>query len=394
MVVAWRLCGVAGSLSQELGLHTDEVSALSTPEERTLFGVIISSIIVLDKQWAAASGLPVNFTNTSFDKSLTSEVSCTSRSRVSTKDAQVEIPYLRAMLAFCTMADKVAQPISEAAKGHVCKDDENFDISNYQVESWRKKTLNDQNFIHPKDWSTKGASLVPWTILIYLRANTIRKLLLRPFFLPNARLDVAKRNMDTGLDIVSETIDSLDWLDKNTTIYRQLHPHFQHLLASACALLSLIVAFVCKHRAQMSAEMLQKVGQLVKLKYHCSLKLAAKYKSSFRASKRLWKHLFSMEEPFQLQGFLPGSPPISIPAAQKPSLPNESASVPQQVVPDPSSWHRFFPPPFEGLDFGDQRVLDLPVDESAKWLNSFDEDLLAFGDADLSWPLNDAANFF
>ena len=73
VVVAWRLCGVAGRFCMELGLHDDDAAA-GTGDHRKICGIIISSIIVLDRQWSASSGLPIHFPNGQFHKKLVSEV--------------------------------------------------------------------------------------------------------------------------------------------------------------------------------------------------------------------------------------------------------------------------------------------------------------------------------
>lgn len=315
---------------------------------------------------------------------------------------QVEIPYLRAMLSFCLISEKIAEPITLAAKGQVCLDDDTFEISNYQVEQWRKKTLAGQNFIPPSEWEVKCPDLAPWTVLIYLRANTIKKLLLRPFFLPSAPVEVGKRNLEAGLDIIFETIDCLDCLDKNTDVYRLLHPHFQHLLTSASALLLLIVAFICQHRAEIDGGLQTKAQSVVTHRFPVVVNLAAKYKSSFRASTRLWKYLTSMKEVLRLHGFLTESRPVEHRAMDaKPAVATRAASKPSSST---STWHHFFPPPFQAVDNAKQlqppqhiRIADTPFTtfNSDQWQNG-NEAFLEFSEADfanLSWPLNDGNLF-
>lgn len=58
----------------ELGLHTSESIALIPGQERRTLGIVLSSIIVLDRQWSAATGLPIHFLDGSFDRKLLSEV--------------------------------------------------------------------------------------------------------------------------------------------------------------------------------------------------------------------------------------------------------------------------------------------------------------------------------
>lgn len=63
-------------MSMELGLHTADFSQHLTGSEepRTEVITIICSILILDRQFSAATGLPAQFTSASFDRSITSSV--------------------------------------------------------------------------------------------------------------------------------------------------------------------------------------------------------------------------------------------------------------------------------------------------------------------------------
>jgi hypothetical protein len=75
--MAWRMCGLAGNMALELGLHSiDCLQHFFKLEcQRAQIMTIVSSIVVLDRQWSASSGLPTHFNDAHFDLSLTSSVS-------------------------------------------------------------------------------------------------------------------------------------------------------------------------------------------------------------------------------------------------------------------------------------------------------------------------------
>lgn len=74
--LAWRMCGIAGRMAMELGLHNQEMSqhCLENDEQRTAVVNLSCSILVLDRQWSAAAGLPNNFQESDFDAAIISAV--------------------------------------------------------------------------------------------------------------------------------------------------------------------------------------------------------------------------------------------------------------------------------------------------------------------------------
>lgn len=61
----------------ELGLHRRDVHlhVLRDEKERTDTSALLWSIVVLDRQWSAATGLPQNFQESDFDQSIKPPVS-------------------------------------------------------------------------------------------------------------------------------------------------------------------------------------------------------------------------------------------------------------------------------------------------------------------------------
>lgn len=67
--LAWRMCGLAGRIAMEIGLHSQDVyqQFLETDKQQEEADIISSTLIVLDRQWSAATGLPPNFQLSEFD---------------------------------------------------------------------------------------------------------------------------------------------------------------------------------------------------------------------------------------------------------------------------------------------------------------------------------------
>jgi hypothetical protein len=74
---AWRMCGIAGRTLMELGFHNGQVfnHTLTSDAQRTEACILISSIVILDRQWSYATGLPLHFHENSFSSISTSSVS-------------------------------------------------------------------------------------------------------------------------------------------------------------------------------------------------------------------------------------------------------------------------------------------------------------------------------
>lgn len=63
------MCGLAGRILMELGFHQQDVARqiLIIDQQWVEYTVTAASIVILDRQWSAAIGLPNNFSNTDFD---------------------------------------------------------------------------------------------------------------------------------------------------------------------------------------------------------------------------------------------------------------------------------------------------------------------------------------
>ena len=215
---------------------------------------------------------------------------------------QIRVPYITAMLAFLVISDKFADSISAAAKGDLHDDCDTYEMMNFQLEQWRKKNIGSQSpgQIRPllADSSTRPPS---WAILLTLRAESVRTLLLRPFFFPKTNEKIGDRHFRPALDLVSNVVHTLHALDTDTHLYRMQRPFYQHVLASTCALFFLLVTYV-ERKCHGNSNCISEHLECFSMTFQMALALATKYASVSKASRRLRKRLFELRETLNLLG--------------------------------------------------------------------------------------------
>ncbi|KAK3192157.1 hypothetical protein K4F52_001786 [Lecanicillium sp. MT-2017a] len=261
--LAWRMCSLAGRMAMELGLHCDNVAQQNheTEEQETQLVTISCTLLVLDRQWSAGIGLPSNFKETDFDMAQVSRVST---------------PYLREMMKFTLISHKFNEPISRVARGEAL-DEAKIEIIDFQVMQWRKRAMESHNYVHPDKWEALSPQNLPpaWMTILYLRANAVRTILIRAFFLSEVDGHVAAEKVALGLDLISESLNILSILDRKTDAYKLLHPVFQHFVASSCALLLLIIVFVKQNPNALPVESAATYAHQVHRNFEIALKLSA-----------------------------------------------------------------------------------------------------------------------
>ncbi|KAF9774583.1 hypothetical protein IL306_007396 [Fusarium sp. DS 682] len=289
---AWRMCGLAGRTFMESGLHNTDVSRhiLKTEADLEEHAVIASTLSVLDRQWSASTGLPTNFSNWELDPELR---------------RRLKSPYLKAMTTFTAMSDKFSEPILRGAKGNSCEDNDDFEFMNFQIEQWRKKSVGKFNFGPLRNMEHANATLPPaWAILLDLRAQAVRGILLRPFFFPNVSSAVSQRSIEPGIDLVTCIVDTLTCLNRYTDLYQKQHPPFQHILASGCALLFLMLAYVQENRADVHDGLPSNFFDLARRNFEKAYLLSNTYSKSSRAARRLQRRLVGMRNLLVQMGVL------------------------------------------------------------------------------------------
>ncbi|KAI6781168.1 uncharacterized protein J7T54_002524 [Emericellopsis cladophorae] len=291
---AWRMCGTAGRLLMELGFHNGEVSKhiLVSEAQKREVAVVTASVVILDRQWSAATGLPPNFQDSSFD---------------TVPRHLIDSSYLNAMTAFLIISDKFADSISKAAKGDIDQNSDTYEIMNFQLEQWRRKAIGQQSLSQIRIQLTSPSTRPPsWVVLLALRAESVRTLLLRPFFFPNTQEEIGERNVRPALDLVSNVVHILYTLDTETDLYRMQRPFYQHVLASTCALFFLLVTFVERQSSQFT-ESVNEHRNCIQATFHMAMKLAIKYGPVSRASRRLGRRLVELRDTLDQLCVLDGS---------------------------------------------------------------------------------------
>lgn len=199
------------------------------------------------------------------------------------------------MLSFILISDKFNEPISQAAKGEKYDDDDAFEVMNFQIEQWRKKSVGAHCLTQVDSWATDPSTRPPsWAILLTLRAMSIRSLLLKPSFFSQHDTEASKKCLRPAIEIASTMINALYTLDTTTDIYRKQHPYYQHLLASASALAFLIVASMEQNRHTRGVSLPPDLIETLNRTTEMAITLAANYAKTSRASRRLLKKLSEM----------------------------------------------------------------------------------------------------
>ncbi len=204
------------------------------------------------------------------------------------------------MISYGIFSPKHWDATRRAIADGACEDDDSFEFLNFQVEQWRKKALEGLDFIHPKDSENLDIQRLPESMptLLYLRANQLRGLLLRPFFMSNSNLEASSRLAGPGLELALDTIHVLSNINNRTDIYRKQLPLFRHFLASSVALILLIIAHkVQNYSISYSDLWTQFLPSHINEGITRAVDLATAYAHSSTVSHRLWEQLTSMLEP-------------------------------------------------------------------------------------------------
>ncbi|KAH8707127.1 hypothetical protein GQ44DRAFT_777517 [Phaeosphaeriaceae sp. PMI808] len=300
--LAWRVCGISGRMAMELGLHRRDVhqQLLRDESQHAEISALLWSIVVLDRQWSAATGLPQNFQESDFDQAM---------------EPPENASYLRAMISYTFMSPKIEGPIYHVAAGASYEPDDAFEVLNFQIDQWLKKAIEGQALFHPCPAEAIGVKPItdlskrpsPTATLLYLRANAFRSIILRPFFLSSFPSHVSVKMIKPSMTIISDTLGVLSLLDSTTDVYRNQHPFFQHFLGSSSALLFLVVAYFRADRNRslvMQTDLPEPFHALVKRDVERALALASAYSTSSQISSRLAKRLRYLEEQLSRPDFL------------------------------------------------------------------------------------------
>ncbi|KAL9561790.1 hypothetical protein ACKAV7_014052 [Fusarium commune] len=237
--LALRLCGTAGRMLMDLGFHNNDMlnHVLKTDSQRKEASAMMCTVIILDRQWSAMTGLPANFPNAAF-----------SPMSIYIDD----MPYTKAMYMLILISDRFDEPISLAARGNTRIDDDVMELLVFQIQQWQKKCVGDKDLSDMETWFIEPSNLPPsWLLLLIFRAASIKSLLLRPYFFPTSDIEKSRLYLPQAMELADKVTESLFKLDNTTDMYRNQRPYYQHILASICALMFLVAGYVEEHRSTM-----------------------------------------------------------------------------------------------------------------------------------------------
>lgn len=305
------------------------------------------------------------------------------------------------MMDFTLMSHKFNEPISRVATGGCYTDDDSFAVTNFLVEQWRKRSTENWDFTQLSDWETQPSKIPPaWVVILYLRANAVRGILLRPFFLLDPANPASKRQVKPALDIITDSINILSVLDKTTNIYRIQHPSLQHILAGSCALLFLVLSYTAQNHESSPLDLPPDFSSTVNRNFWTALDLSRSYNEASLTSRKLFRRLNAIKDTLLRAGYL--SPDYSlqhlVPPAPGPHQSDLRVGSQMQIMPDQG-------PVRQQIPRSNQNMENVPVNELAifpgttnpmlgpnPFLFDFNMNLEYFDWLDYEWPSDDLAN--
>lgn len=218
----------------------------------------------------------------------------------------MKVPYLKAMLSFILLRDKMNDPLARAAKAQRYDDEDAFEILTFQVEQWRKRAVGNHSTHLP--WQLDPHSQPSsWTILLNLRAESVRSLLLQPHFFSRSDLQTSKKYLTPAIEVLFDVCNVLYNLNSTTDIYRKQQPYYQPLLASASALGFVLTSSLDRNRTVLLASLSADVAGAMGRSYEMAVALATGYAEKSRASLMLAKKLSTVRGNLVSFGMLKGS---------------------------------------------------------------------------------------
>lgn len=105
---------------------------------------------------------------------------------------------------FTLISHKFNELISRVSRGEPI-DEDDIGIMNFQVELWKTRTIESRNNTHPIEWEATSLPKLPSSMtIVYLRANAINGIFLRPFFLYQTNGERAVEKIKPGLELVTD----------------------------------------------------------------------------------------------------------------------------------------------------------------------------------------------
>ncbi|KAJ6119123.1 hypothetical protein N7523_003403 [Penicillium sp. IBT 18751x] len=368
--LALRMCGTAGRILMELGFHNGDTlnQVLRSESRHRAACIMMSTVIVLDNQWSAMTGLPANFPNATFNPTST----------------LLDAPYTNAMHKLILISDRFNEPINLAAEGGGYADDDAVELLVFQIQQWQRNIVGDRTLRDMESWFSEQSAVPPaWELLVVFRAASIRSLLLRPYFFPTSHIQRSKQHLLPALELASDVTGALTSLNCTTSIYRNQRPYYQHILASICALMFLVAGHVEEHRQAIHQYLPPDYDDQIIRYFQSARKLTEKYADVSKGANTLWRRIRELCRAMEASGSQHSSsaPPRPSVTLGDTSLTHQQAECPTFIDPQKEGTTAVEQTPleFDPYSLGASLNIGISIDG-----NGFSQDSQVWGLSD--WP--------
>ncbi|OAL20031.1 hypothetical protein AYO22_09181 [Fonsecaea multimorphosa] len=302
LVLGSRAIMYAARTAVEEGLYRIEKLSAIVPDEKERQAVIrqLWSLFVLDRQFNFAAGLPHHLNDSDVDL-----------------PTPVDDGYLAAMVSYVIFGAQAWNSLvnrSMLASGQAPSKDA-MKFFHYQVHQWHQDLdpsvcfdaatieSDDQSFFT----STSGEVELYRKTLLYLRANQIQILVLRPILIYP---QTARKNTALVMEAISlakRSIRTLRILATDVYFYRTRQALFNHFLSSALAVLFLAAAYDAEARANKAVtedDAAIFLGQST-MELQQGLDLIEYHRSHSQSAARLWARFYHPRHQLIRLGILP-----------------------------------------------------------------------------------------
>ncbi|KXH46479.1 fungal specific transcription factor domain-containing protein [Colletotrichum salicis] len=271
---AWRLVGIVARWCLEMGLHQSATISKTFKDagKRKRAMRLFWCVYTLDRRWGFGAGLPFVMHNFDVDQQL--------------PEPDQDVSYLRAMVEYSRIGDKVWATSYNSARATGAIRDDEISYLLYRIDQWYEDLPEDlrlssnEHTASPNTNSTTSRGLQRLQVLLHLRANQMKILLLQPFLHSTSSLKSNKSKVQSLVNLAKDTIQMLDALNKSTDIYQNQQMCFNHFLVSALGVIFLVVALSPMEH-----------GASVRDEFHTALDLIRGLSARSYVSSRLWRRI-------------------------------------------------------------------------------------------------------
>ncbi|KAL0937397.1 fungal specific transcription factor domain-containing protein [Colletotrichum truncatum] len=266
---AWRLVGVSARWCLEVGLHQSSTvkRLFKDLESRKVALRLFWCVYTLDRRWGFGAGLPFVIHHCDVDESL--------------PEPGDDIPYLKAMVTYSQIGNKVWSTSYNSARTTGAVREDEVSYLQYLIDKWYEE-LPEELRLSPnwesKEWTETSRGPQRLELLLHLRANQMKILLLQPVLQSSSSFKENKTKVQSLIDRAKDTIQKLSSLNRSTDIYQTQQMCFNHFLVSALGVIFLVVALAPSE-----------YGAIVRDEFHLALDLIRGLSAKSYVSSRLWK---------------------------------------------------------------------------------------------------------